>query len=121
MTNAKENILYLEITPRQIQLSDATAALIRKKAEKLRRFHQRINSCRVVVEGPPGNGNFYSVRIDLTVPGGELAITQQKGENIPTAVRQAFDVARRRLDELARRQREELRIRAVPAPADSEG
>jgi len=70
-------------------------------------------SCRVVVE-PAGkhhqHGNLYEVRIDLTVPGEEIVVTREPSQHIEyrdiqVALRDAFDSARRQLEDYVRRQR----------------
>jgi hypothetical protein len=42
------------------------------------------------------------VRIDLKVPGGEIAITRKHDEELQIALRDAFAVARRKLEDYAR-------------------
>jgi cold shock CspA family protein len=54
----------------------------------------------------------YSVRIDLTVPGKELAISRQENEDAYVAVRDAFDAAARLLDEHTRQQRGDVKTHA---------
>jgi hypothetical protein len=50
-------------------------------------------------------GKQYSARIDLKVPGGEIAVTQMHDEDLQIALHDAFDAARRRLEDYARMQR----------------
>ncbi len=98
----------LQITVRDLSPSDAIEAHIRERAVRLERFHDRIVGCRVVVEAPHRHrhqGVLYHVRIDLTVPGGELVVKRESNEDAYVAVRDAFDAARRRLEDYARRQR----------------
>ncbi len=50
----------------------------------------------------------YNVRIDLTVPGGTIAVNREPGEDhahedMHVAVRDAFDAARRKLQDHMRR------------------
>lgn len=69
----------LQITFRNMPPSEAIETNIREKAKKLASFHNRIMSCRVVVEAPHRHhrkGKAYEVRIDLIVPGGELVINR---------------------------------------------
>jgi len=69
----------LKITFRDMPLSKAVEATIREKAAKLESFYDRIMSCRVMVEAPHRHhhkGKAYQVRIDITVPGGELVINR---------------------------------------------
>jgi ribosome-associated translation inhibitor RaiA len=44
------------------------------------------------------------VRIDLKVPGKEIVVNRDHDEDIYVALRDAFDVARRQLEDHARRQ-----------------
>ena len=67
----------LQVSFRGIAHSDAVEADIRGRAEKLEQFYGRITSNRVIVETPHGHhhtGKLYHVRIDLTVPGGEIVV-----------------------------------------------
>ena len=49
------------------------------------------------------------VRIDLKVPGGEIAVTHEHDEDLQIALRDAFDAARRRLEDYARVQRGDVK------------
>jgi ribosomal subunit interface protein len=92
--------------------SDALRQAIVDKAASLERFYERITSCRVVVETPgrhKQHGKVHSVRIDLRVPEGEIAITHQENEDLQVALRDAFDAARRRLEDYARTQRGDVK------------
>ncbi|MGK7951482.1 MAG: HPF/RaiA family ribosome-associated protein [Xenococcaceae cyanobacterium] len=114
--------LPLQITFRDIPPSDAIEAKIRQQAEKLNRFYDNIMSCRVVVEAPHRHhhqGTIYHVRIDLTVPQGELVINRnpsqnQAHENLYVAIRDAFAAARRRLKSYAAVQRNETKVHEIP-------
>ena len=105
--------LPLEITFRNVEASDALEADIRAKAEKLDLFYDRVMACRVVVDAPHKHhhkGNVYHVRIDLTVPDGELVVSKDAGqdhahEDPYVAVRDAFDAARRQLQDYIDRRR----------------
>jgi cold shock CspA family protein len=88
-------------------------ALIREKVAKLDASPDHIMGCRVVVE-PAGkhheHGNLYEVRIDITVPGEEIVVTREPSQHaeyrdIHVALRDAFDSARRRLEDYVRRRR----------------
>ena len=98
----------LQVTFRNLPHSEAIETNITEKAAKLDKFCKKIMSCRVVVEESQRRqhqGKLYSVRIDITVPGKELAVTREEHEDVYVAVRDAFDNASRRLEEHARRQR----------------
>ena len=119
------------ITFRGIDPSAALEAEIRTRIGKLERYYNSIMGCRVLVELAQRHhqtGNHYHVRIDLTVPGEEIVVAHEaslhataqdadvekstkEGETNPerkhahVAVREAFDIARRQLQDYARRQR----------------
>ena len=98
----------LQITYRDFPPSEAIAAKIQQQVAKLERFSNRITSCRVVVEAPHQHhrqGNLYQVRINLTLPGEELAINRASEnhahEDIYVAIRDAFAAAQRKLKHYA--------------------
>jgi ribosome-associated translation inhibitor RaiA len=92
--------------------SDALEARCREEIDKLQRYHERITSCRVVIGLPHRRhhkGNPFSIRIHVGVPGGEIEVSrepaeQRSHEDPVIAVRDAFDAARRRLQDFVRRQ-----------------
>ncbi|MGB3639608.1 MAG: HPF/RaiA family ribosome-associated protein [Rivularia sp. (in: cyanobacteria)] len=97
----------LQITFHNIPPSETVEAKIRSLAEKLDRFHNRITSCRVVVDVPhqhQNHGKLYEVRIYMTVPTGEIVVKRnpperQSHEDIYVAIRDAFNAAKRKLQE----------------------
>jgi len=102
----------VQITWRGVTQSPALDADIREKAAKLAQFHDRINRCRVVVDVPDRHkhrGRRFAVRLDLTLPNGEIAVTREHDEDAHVAVRDAFDAARRQRQDFVGLQREETR------------
>jgi len=102
----------LQISLHGIAHSDALYDAIRAKAQKLERYYERVMSCRVVLEldaRHKRHGKQFVVRIDLKVPGGEIAITHEHDEELEIALRDAFDAARRRLEDYARVQRGDVK------------
>jgi ribosomal subunit interface protein len=102
----------LQISLHGIAHSNALYEAIREKAEKLERYYDHIMSCRVVLElagRHKRQGKQFSARIDLKVPGGELAVTKEHDEDVQVALRDAFDAARRRLEDYARGQRGDVK------------
>ena len=98
----------LQITFRDVPQSDALEARIREKAEKLESFHTGIVSCRVTVESRDRHkhqGKEFCVRIELRIPQHEIAINRDHHEDVYVAVRDAFNAAGRKLEEVARVQR----------------
>lgn len=114
--------LPLQIVYRHIAPSEAVDAAIRKHAEKLDRFAGRIMGCRVVVIAPHKHhrqGKLYEIKIDLTMPGEEIAVTREGPENhahedVYVAIRDAFNAATRLLEDHTRRFRGDVKAHAVP-------
>jgi cold shock CspA family protein len=101
-------MLPIQIAVRDTTLSPEMEADIRERAERLRLYYDRLMGCRVMVEVPQRrrhDGILYHVRVDLTVPGGELVIRRRPHEELRTAVQITFNAARRRLQDYARRRR----------------
>lgn len=113
----------LQITFRDIGHSDALEAAIREKAAKLDEFYDRIMSCRVVIEAPHGHhykGKLYHVSVNLTVPDAELMVNRSPTEHHAhedayVAIRDAFDAARRQLQDYARKHRGKVKDHTAPA------
>jgi len=102
----------LQITLHGIEHSDALYNSIREKAEKLELYYDRIISCRVVLElagRHKRHGKQFTARLDIKVPGGEIAITHEHDEDLQIALRDAFDAARRKLEDYARGQRGDVK------------
>lgn len=100
--------LPVQVTFHGISHSDGLEQTIREHAEKLQRFHPKLVSCRVVVEFAACHqqrGKEFVVRLDIKVPGAELAVNHDHHEDVMVAVHQAFAAAKRRLEEHARRRR----------------
>jgi ribosomal subunit interface protein len=114
--------LPLQITFRHMDSSEAVAARIRERAGELERFFDRIISCRVVVEcrhPRRRQGNLFRVRVDLKIPGREIAVGRDPAahhshEDVYVAIRDAFDAARRALEDHVRERRGEVKLHAVP-------
>ena len=97
-------ILPLQITARNIELTEAIRTNIEEKVEKLDEFYKRIMSCRVVVEAIPKR-SLYNVNVDISVPGKELVIKREPNRDLYVAIRDAFEAAYRKLEDFARVQR----------------
>ncbi|MDR2876746.1 MAG: HPF/RaiA family ribosome-associated protein [Chromatiales bacterium] len=105
--------LPLQITTRNVSLSEAAAETIREKSAKLETFYDSIMACRVLVEAPHRHkhqGVSYNVRLDITVPGGEIVVKREPNEDLYIAIRDSFDAARRQLQSFARRQRGQVKV-----------
>lgn len=96
----------LQITLHGVTRSDALEENIRRKAARLERFHGAITSCRIVVEQPHHHrhqGGQFVVRLNIGVPGGEIVVNHDHDEDVYVAVRDAFNAARRQLEDHVRR------------------
>jgi cold shock CspA family protein/ribosome-associated translation inhibitor RaiA len=102
----------LQIIFEHIGKSDALEAAVRKEAERLERFYERITSARVVIARPQHRhhkGDTYCVRIHISVPGGKhVDITRNpvvtgRHEDAHVTIRDAFDAAGRQLQDQVRK------------------
>ncbi len=115
--------LPLQITYRNMSPSEAVERCIRERVERLDEFCDRIMGCRVVVETRHRRhhqGKLYHLRVDLTVPGDEIVVSRAPAmhkthEDVYVAIRDAFDAARRRLEDYVRRRRRQFKLHE-PAP-----
>ena len=108
--------LQLKSTTRDIPHSEALESHIRQKAEKLETFYPNIIGCRVVVEVPHKHkhqGRVFNVRLDITAPGKELVVNREPHEDVYVALRDAFDAAKRQLEDYGRKQRGEVKSHAA--------
>jgi ribosomal subunit interface protein len=116
----------LQIAFHGLESSEATRGLIEEKVNWLEQFHDRIIACQVVVEVPHRKhrrGNNYLVRIDLTVPGGEIVVNRKPAQHVESkdlilAIRDAFDAARRLLEEHLRRRQGEVKTHLANSQAE---
>ncbi len=98
-----------------IPIDDAVREAALDHVAQLERFSSQITGCHVVVAMPHRRhraGNLYSVRVDILMPGGEIVVNHDHHQNrahedVYVAMRDAFDAARRRLEDHVRRMRGE--------------
>jgi ribosome-associated translation inhibitor RaiA len=115
----------LQITFRGLPPSESIDGIVRQKAERLERFHQRIESCHVVIEAPPQHhrkGGTYRVNVKLAVPGGEITASRESGKNhshedVHVALRDTFAAAVRQLEDHVRLKRGDVKTHGVPRRA----
>jgi cold shock CspA family protein len=135
-------LIPTQITFRGLPHSAVLDSEIRERVAWLEQFYADVMRCRVLVDLPHRHrheGRLFHVRIELTVPGGPPIVvshepslhaqlkdvhddTHHKQDEIEgehryaaVAVRQAFDAARRRLEDFAREQRGAVKEHEVPA------
>ncbi|NND48681.1 MAG: HPF/RaiA family ribosome-associated protein [Rhizobiales bacterium] len=107
--------LQAEISFQGIEPSDFVRQRIEKELTKLERFHDRITHCRVVLSSPGKHhkkGGLFAVHLHLTIPGHkEIAVSRepqkhQAHEDPYVAVRDAFNAARRMLQDIEQKMAE---------------
>ena len=124
---------------RDIRHSASLERDIRARIHKLETYYDSIVTCRVLVELAEQHhrgGNRFHVRLDIVVPGKELVVSHEAGlragarsahaSRMPrtseadpgrvdarVAIREAFEVARRELQDYARRQRGHIKTSAT--------
>jgi ribosome-associated translation inhibitor RaiA len=105
----------LQVTFRHMAHSPALEQLIRERATRLEAVHPGILSCRVTIEQEGRHqrqGTLFNIRVDVHVPGNELAITRERSEDPGVAVRDAFEAAKRSLQSTLDQLRGELKSHA---------
>jgi ribosome-associated translation inhibitor RaiA len=123
-----------QITFRNLGASPALEQEIRERAAWLETFYAGLVGCHVTVEIPHRHrkhGRPLHVRIELSVPGEDVIVSHaptrhalgrslHKSEELDGAhkdalvtIHEAFDIARRRLEDFARRQRGDVKTRSV--------
>jgi len=116
-------ILPLQITFRHMDRSPALEARIRELAARFDRFSEHIMRCHVIIEPLPHHqhqGALYDFRIDITLPGAEIAIRHARPadhahEDPYVALRDAFRAARRKLEDYERKRRGDVKSHVQPA------
>ena len=96
---------------------------IRKRAVRLGSYCQLLRSCRAVIDVPHRHhrhGNRFRLHIELVVPDEAIAVTRDAplaapSHDLALVIREAFGVARRRLQDYARRHRLAVKQHSLPA------
>jgi ribosome-associated translation inhibitor RaiA len=109
--------LPLQITFHEVPHSDAVELYVRTRAAKLDTLAARITSCRVALEMPhrhARHGEHFRVRIDVTLPGGEVVAARSPDasksyEDLYATIDAAFDDVGRRVQDFVRRQRGDVK------------
>jgi hypothetical protein len=135
-------LIPTQVTFRGLAHSNVLEADIRHRVAWLEQFYADIVRCRVLVEVPHRHhhrGRHFHVRIDLTIPGRDPIVVSHepslhgglkgvedaaahKGAEIDSvhrhglvSIREAFDVARRLLEDAARMERNAVKTHDVSA------
>lgn len=92
--------------------SQAIEAAVHARVAHIERMCPDVTAWRVTIDQEHKHqrqGRPFSVRVDVTVPGQELAITRAHDEDVYVALRDAFDAAQRKLEDFVRARREAQR------------
>jgi ribosomal subunit interface protein len=95
-----EEHMQLTTTFRDMSPSPALQDAIERCAARLEQISHRIVGCHVAVEKPHRHqlrGSPFSIHIDLTVPGGHIAVSNKPDQDPYVALHDAFRAARRQL------------------------
>jgi putative sigma-54 modulation protein len=111
----------LQLTFRSMAHSDALAAHVHRRAERLEHLFDRIISCHVVLELASHrhrHGDSCRVTIHVGLPGHELLASHAPSNDatldMHATADRAFDEAERQLEDWARRRREDRHGMAAP-------
>lgn len=130
----------VQVTFRNMQPRQTLEDVIHSRAAWLETFYPDIVGCRVIVDTPHRHrehGQHVRVRVELSLPGDDVIVSHEptlhttlkdveddvhhKDDEIEgvhryaeVAIREAFDAARRRLQDVARKQRGDVKVHAAP-------
>ncbi|MGH1486506.1 MAG: HPF/RaiA family ribosome-associated protein [Cellvibrionaceae bacterium] len=88
-----------QVTYRDLDTSQALNAIIEKRLQKLERYSSDIQHSRVVLESPHNHkhkGKQYRATVEIDIKGSPITVSQND-PSIHVAVRDAFNVAERKL------------------------
>ena len=105
--------------------STAVSAAVWEYVEHIEKIYGRIMSCNVVISHPHRKhqkGGIYHVKIRLHMPGGDIFIDKEPEKNhahedIYVALRDAFDSAKRKLEDFTRIREGRVKDKIGPAHA----
>jgi hypothetical protein len=135
-------LIPIQVTFRNLRHDATLEQEIRERVSWLEQFYTGIVRCHVLVEVPHRHrhdGRHFHVRVEVTVPGGPPIVVShepslhgrskdfegdahRKEDEIESvhryagvAIHEAFDAARRRIEDFAREQRGTVKVHEVPA------
>jgi len=108
----------LQIKFRHMEPSAAVEYRVRERCHKLQRFAEHVTCCRVTIDAPhkhQDKARLYRVSIDIILPDEETGAPshteqQHTHENVDVAIREAFDAARRQLEDYVRQRRAYMKM-----------
>jgi ribosome-associated translation inhibitor RaiA len=97
----------VQIIFRHMETSPAVETRVRDLASHLGVFSDRIQTCKVVVDSPHRHhhqGKVYKVKVQLVLPGEDVVVDMERPqrdghEDVYVVIRDAFDAAKRQLQQ----------------------
>ena len=106
----------VEITFRGMTPSPSVEAAVATWVERLRHVYDRIQDCQVWIDLPHRHrrrGAWFQVKISLGVPDGERVVSHDEHIDVYVALADAFNAARRQLQDHARIRRGDIKHHAA--------
>jgi len=112
----------VQITFRHIEPSAAVETRVRELTDHLGVFSDRIQSCRVVIDSPHRHhhqGKVFNVKVQLALPGEDVVVDMERPdrdghEDVYVVLRDAYDAAKRQLQQRMSMLRGETNLREKP-------
>lgn len=106
-----------QVVFRGIDHSPAVEEAVQKRAEKLERFSDQIQSLRVTLDSPHNNhhkGKVFHVGVEAFLPNHDIVVNhgqhdKHSHEDIYVAIRDSFDAVERQIKEFYEKQRRQSR------------
>jgi len=105
------DLRFIGVTP-----SDAVKDTVQTRVASLERICPDATAWRVTVEQEHKHqhqGRPFAVRVDVTMPGQEVAVSRVHDEDVYVALRDAFDAARRKIEDVVQIRRGEVKRHAA--------
>jgi len=109
----------VEVNFHGIEKSEAVEQRVREKVAKLKKHFSRITTCRVAIEVPQRTAEkpkVYQIKIEIGVPGHSAIVVSHErigshaNEELPLAIRDAFEAALRKIDGISAKLGQRSRI-----------
>ena len=105
------DLRFIGVTP-----SEAVKDTVHARLASLERICPDVTGWRVTVEQEHKHqhqGRPFAVRVDVTMPGQEVAVSRVHDEDVYVALRDAFDAARRKIEDVVQIRRGEVKRHAA--------
>ena len=89
----------IHISAKNLPNREPLEAIINERADRLERFHRRITSGRVAIAVDGQHPPRHRIKIEIAIPGSEIVVSRGPAEDLAAAIHEAFDVARRQLQD----------------------